>query len=403
MKHIEAFLYQGRCSSRRRGARSRRSSSQSGTPTYIYSASAIRDRLSAPGGGFLTPGGAISIRCQSPAPISTCVASCTTWGPAWTWSREASSTGPGWLEPQRRAWSSPASARPTKRFARPSMAVFTHWRAFPDCSEREPEKRGPVGILNAESTSELERIAYWGNELGVRPRVCLRVNPDVDPHTHEYTTTGKEENKFGIDAPPDPRDLRCLGPGQEGSTWWGCTSISALRYRKSSPIAEAVEVLLDLVDELERRGQQDRGAGSRRWLADQLCRGVRYQPLEDYAERLIPLLGPRTQNGLQVLMEPGRAIMANSGDPGDPRAARQERAGQDLRDLRRRYAQPDPAGPLPRLPFSSGQSPGPARLQATPRGSRGCQVSKPVMSWDPSARREISWPGDRQLPPMETG
>ena len=63
----------------------------------------------------------------------------------------------------------------------------------------DPARRGPVGLFNVESASELERIAVLAKELGVQARVCLRVNPDVDARTHEYTTTGKEENKFGID------------------------------------------------------------------------------------------------------------------------------------------------------------------------------------------------------------
>jgi len=177
--------------------------------------------------------------------------------------------------------------------------------------EREPESRGPVGILNAESTSELERIAYWGNELGVRPRVCLRVNPDVDPHTHEYTTTGKEENKFGIDAHQIPEIFDAWGRDR-GVDLVGLHVHIGSPVPKVEPFAEAVEVLLELVDELERRGHKievlDLGGG---WPINYVEGEV--PPLEDYAERLVPLLAERTQKGLQVLMEPGRCIMANSG------------------------------------------------------------------------------------------
>ena len=188
---------------------------------------------------------------------------------------------------------------------------FHTLEGVPGLSEREPENRGPVGILNAESTSELERIAYWGNELGVRPRVCLRVNPDVDPHTHEYTTTGKEENKFGIDAPLIPGIFDAWGR-DKGVDLVGLHVHIGSPVPRVEPYAEAVEVLLDLVDELERRGHEievlDLGGG---WPINYLEGEV--PPLEDYAERLIPLLAERVQNGLQVLMEPGRSIMANSG------------------------------------------------------------------------------------------
>jgi len=188
---------------------------------------------------------------------------------------------------------------------------FHTLEGIPGLLEREPENRGPVGILNAESTSELERIAYWGNELGVRPRVCLRVNPDVDPHTHEYTTTGKEENKFGIDAPLIPEIFDAWGRDR-GVDLVGLHVHIGSPVPKVEPFAEAVEVLLELVDELERRGHKievlDLGGG---WPVNYVEGEV--PPLEDYAERLVPLLADRTQNGLQVLMEPGRSIMANSG------------------------------------------------------------------------------------------
>lgn len=180
----------------------------------------------------------------------------------------------------------------------------------PGLEAMNPEQRGAVGVLNAESTSEIERIAYWGLELDVRPRVCLRVNPDVDPHTHEYTTTGKEENKFGIDAPFISEVFdRWNGKGVD---------LIGLHVHIGSPVPqvepyrEAVEVLLGLVDELESRGHKievlDLGGG---WPINYTENEV--PPLEDYAAGLIPLLSKRVENGLQVLMEPGRSIMANSG------------------------------------------------------------------------------------------
>jgi len=180
----------------------------------------------------------------------------------------------------------------------------------PGLAAMKPEERGPVGVLNAESISEVERIAYWGHDLGVRPRVCLRVNPDVDPHTHEYTTTGKEENKFGIDAPFIPEVF---------DTWNGKgIDLVGLHVHIGSPVpqvepyVEAVEVLLGLIDELERRGHRidllDLGGG---WPINYTEDEV--PPLEDYATALIPPLSARVEKGLQVLMEPGRSIMANSG------------------------------------------------------------------------------------------
>ena len=55
-----------------------------------------------------------------------------------------------------------------------------------------------IGCFNVESIEELEVIAELAKAQGCRADVCLRVNPDIDAHTHHYITTGLEENKFGI-------------------------------------------------------------------------------------------------------------------------------------------------------------------------------------------------------------
>ena len=55
-----------------------------------------------------------------------------------------------------------------------------------------------IGWFNVESSQELDNIATIAAAMGQTARVALRVNPDVDPHTHEYTTTGTRENKFGV-------------------------------------------------------------------------------------------------------------------------------------------------------------------------------------------------------------
>ncbi|MCH5241516.1 MAG: diaminopimelate decarboxylase [Muribaculaceae bacterium] len=55
-----------------------------------------------------------------------------------------------------------------------------------------------IAYFNVESQEELEIISQLAEEYGYKPNVCLRVNPDIDAHTHHYITTGLEENKFGI-------------------------------------------------------------------------------------------------------------------------------------------------------------------------------------------------------------
>jgi diaminopimelate decarboxylase len=175
----------------------------------------------------------------------------------------------------------------------------------------DPAGRGPVGVLNVESESELVAIARIARELSVVAKLCVRVNPNVDPHTHEYTTTGKEENKFGVDA---DRIVE-LFDRWAGEEW---IELAGLHVHIGSPVprvepyAEAVEVLFALIDALEARGHAirilDLGGG---WPVP--YRAGEVPPIEAYGERLVPLLEPRTRQGLQVCFEPGRSILANSG------------------------------------------------------------------------------------------
>lgn len=175
----------------------------------------------------------------------------------------------------------------------------------------DPAGRGPVGLFNVESESELHRLSRIGAELGVPARFCLRVNPNVDPHTHEYTTTGKEENKFGIDAD------RIVGVVER---WAGRPALEfrGLHLHIGSPVprvepyGEAVAVAFGLIDELERRGHPvsvlNLGGG---WPIPYTEGAV--PPIEAYAAHLVPLLAGRVAAGLKILMEPGRSIMGNSG------------------------------------------------------------------------------------------
>ena len=194
-------------------------------------------------------------------------------------------------------------------------ALGGRWSPLLEDAERlggkDIEKRGPVGLFNVESESELEALARVAAELGVVARACVRVNPDVDARTHEYTTTGKEENKFGVAAARVPalfaafRDV----PSVE---------LIGLHVHIGSPVREiepyesAVKVLLRLIDTLEDAGDAvsvlDLGGG---WP---MSYSAGESPeIEVFAEALIPLLEDRAQNGLQVVLEPGRSILANSG------------------------------------------------------------------------------------------
>ncbi len=171
--------------------------------------------------------------------------------------------------------------------------------------------RGPVGMINVESPSELERLATLAAELGVRAKTAIRINPNVDPRTHEYITTGKEHNKFGIDADQVPALFERFA-GHPGLELMGLHAHIGSLVREVEPYLAAVRVLTSLIDILEEAGHPisllDLGGGF----------AVDYQsgeapPLASYVEAIEPLLRQRIDGGLQITIEPGRSIMANAG------------------------------------------------------------------------------------------
>jgi diaminopimelate decarboxylase len=176
---------------------------------------------------------------------------------------------------------------------------------------RDPAGRGPVGMFNVESVSELSRIADLAAQLGVVARICLRVNPDVDPRTHEYITTGKEENKFGIEA---DQILSIFGDfaGRPGLELAGLHVHIGSAVRDPQPYVDAVKVVLNLAAGLEAAGHPitdlDIGGG---WA-------ISYQegeapPIEAYTRALAPLLAEPVSRGLRVVTEPGRALVGHAG------------------------------------------------------------------------------------------
>ena len=194
-------------------------------------------------------------------------------------------------------------------------ALDGRWSPLRDAAERlggeNIEDRGPVGLFNVESESELEVLAEVAAELGVVARACIRVNPDVDARTHEYTTTGKEENKFGVAVARVPVLFNAFEDNPS-------VELIGLHVHIGSPVREtepfecAVRVLLELIDRLEGAGHVikvlDLGGGWPMNYSD-----GESPDIEVFAEALIPLLETRAKDGLQIVLEPGRSIMANAG------------------------------------------------------------------------------------------
>ncbi|MDA0213905.1 MAG: diaminopimelate decarboxylase [Planctomycetota bacterium] len=168
-----------------------------------------------------------------------------------------------------------------------------------------------IGLFNIESEMEFENLARIAQETGIRTRAALRVNPDVDPKTHRYTSTGKRESKFGVDLERAVAFFRSYGRDPFVSLRGIHLHIGSPVYT-TAPYLESVTKALALMDELSGQGFQidtlDLGGGfGADYESDQ-------SPLADeYANAIVPLLRQRVANGLQIILEPGRAIAANAG------------------------------------------------------------------------------------------
>jgi len=169
----------------------------------------------------------------------------------------------------------------------------------------------PIGMFNIESEAEFHTIAGITRSMGVQARAALRVNPDVDAHTHAYTTTGKAENKFGVDLRRAKEFFRNFGHHPN-------LKLTGLHIHLGSPInsttpyIEGITKVLSLIDELASLGCHidtiDLGGG----FAADYQSGVALSAA-DYAAAIVPLLRERARKGLRFIIEPGRAISANAG------------------------------------------------------------------------------------------
>ncbi|MCH5235461.1 MAG: diaminopimelate decarboxylase [Muribaculaceae bacterium] len=104
-----------------------------------------------------------------------------------------------------------------------------------------------IAYFNVESLEELEVLAGLAEEYGYKPNVCLRVNPNIDAHTHHYITTGLEENKFGI-------HLSMLGQAIDFTKKSSFLNLVGLHFHIGSQITitEPFKVLCEKINALQK-------------------------------------------------------------------------------------------------------------------------------------------------------
>jgi diaminopimelate decarboxylase len=163
-------------------------------------------------------------------------------------------------------------------------------------------------MFNVESAQELELINQVATEKGVRARVALRVNPDVDPQTHPYISTGLKKNKFGISI-DDAFDVYVQAAAMKGIEVAGIDCHIGSQITTVRPFVDALTRVKAFVLRLREQGIEirmiDLGGGL----------GIMYdseQPPEpaQYAEAIISEMADMD---CTLILEPGRCLVGNAG------------------------------------------------------------------------------------------
>jgi diaminopimelate decarboxylase len=163
-------------------------------------------------------------------------------------------------------------------------------------------------MFNIESSDELKEINHVAGRVRRKAPIALRVNPDIDPKTHPYISTGLKKHKFGIPMEEALEFYRLAGRLKNVKIV-GIHKHIGSQITDVTPFADSLERLLVLVDELKRQGVDtkylDIGGGL----------GIPYegektpQP-RDLARKILPLLRGRD---VTLVAEPGRSIAGNAG------------------------------------------------------------------------------------------
>jgi diaminopimelate decarboxylase len=166
-----------------------------------------------------------------------------------------------------------------------------------------------IFAFNCESEPELALIDSLAHRRGIRARVALRVNPNVRASTHAYISTGSKENKFGIDI-DGAANVYARARRYENLLLEGVSCHIGSQMFEAHPVLEAVDRVLDLIDNLRASGFDIRHADLGGGL------GVAYRPddVEPVIGELVSALRQKTAGrNLHIMVEPGRSIVGNAG------------------------------------------------------------------------------------------
>jgi diaminopimelate decarboxylase len=174
--------------------------------------------------------------------------------------------------------------------------------------EIEYALREEILLFNVESVPELETIDRIAEQMGRIAPVALRINPDIDPHTHPYIATGLQENKFGIPY-SQARESFKTASEMKNLKVIGVDAHIGSQITTLEPFLESAERLAELVEILRNKHIDikyiDIGGGL----------GIKYEdetPPEpsEWAEGIAPVLA---KTGCKIIFEPGRSLVGNAG------------------------------------------------------------------------------------------
>ena len=168
--------------------------------------------------------------------------------------------------------------------------------------------REEILMFNVESLEELALIDMRAALLGTVASIAIRVNPDVDPKTHPYISTGLKKNKFGIDMETAIKAYEMASALQHVKIL-GIDCHIGSQISEAKPFEDALGNILSLVGELRRKGIEitylDMGGGL----------GITYDDEspphpDEYAKVIVESI---KETDLQLILEPGRVIVGNAG------------------------------------------------------------------------------------------
>ena len=196
--------------------------------------------------------------------------------------------------------------RALKGGAAPQKIVFSGVGKRED--EIEYALKAGILMFNVESSQELYVINDVAGRIGKRAAIAIRVNPDIDPKTHPYISTGLKQNKFGIDILRAPMAYR-LASQLPNLKIVGIDCHIGSQLVEVEPIIEALRRLKQLVKNLRKEGMEiqylDLGGGL----------GITYEDEEpphpvEYASTILEEI---RGFGCTLILEPGRVIVGNAG------------------------------------------------------------------------------------------